>query len=238
MAAAYALDEEERPPAWRRVLPWVIGGIVLLGIGWAIMAVMNQTVGKAKPEPPPTQAMLLPPPPPPPPPPPEQEKPPEPTETLKPVPVETPTPTPQKADAPAAVSIDAASEAGGDAFGLKGGGPGGMGGTGATGTGTGPAGGGGVIDNFYGRNLARALQEKVADDKRLARQVFSADFNIWIDPQGRVTRVMMVRDSSDAKRDAALQALLEAVRGLDPPPASLRFPQKITVRGQRGGSFG
>lgn len=220
----------------RRYLPWLVGGLVLLGLGYALYSAMTGTVGKEKKEPPTMTAMLLPPPPPPPPPPP-QEKPPEPIETLKPVPVETPTPTPQKADAPAAVSIDAASEAGGDAFGLKGGGPGGMGGTGATGTGIGPA-GGGVIDNFYGRNLARALQEKVADDRHLARQIFSADFNIWIDPQGRVTRVTMVRDSNDAKRDAALQALLETVRGLEPPPVSLRFPQKITVRGQRGGSFG
>ena len=221
----------------RKALPWLLGALALIGLVWGIYAATQLTVGKEKKAPPTTTALLLPPPPVPPPPPPV-EKPPEPTETLKPVPVETPTPTPQKADTPAAVSIDAASEAGGDAFGLQGGGPGGMGGVGSTGTGTGLA-GGGVIDNFYGRNLARALQERVGDDKRLARQVFTADFNIWIDAQGRVTRAVLVRDSNDGKRDASLTALLETVRGLDPPPASLRFPQKITVRGQRSsGGFG
>ena len=231
MAEAYALDDEEAPTGLRRWLPWIIGAVVLLGAAYAVYSVMNLTVGKAKKEPPTMTAMLLPPPPPPPPPPP-QEKPPEPVETTKPVPVETPTPTPQKADTPAAVSIDAASEAGGDAFGLKGGGPGGMGGAGATGTGAGPA-GGGISDAFYGRYLSGALQERVENEKKISRQVFTADFNIWIDGSGRVTKATLVRSSGEASRDAIVQALLEAVRGLDAPPASLRFPQKIAVRGRK-----
>lgn len=233
MARSDAFDDGSTGSV-RKALPWIVGALALFGLIYGIYAMTQMTVGKEKKAPPTTTALLLPPPPPPPPPPPK-EQPPEPVETTKPVPVETPTPTPQKADAPAAVSIDAASEAGGDAFGLQGGGPGGMGGVGSTGTGTGPV-GGGIIDNFYGRNLARALQERVADDRRLARQVFTADFNIWIDGQGRVTRAVLVRDSNDGKRDDALKVLLETVRGLDPPPASLKFPQKITVRGQRSGS--
>ena len=231
MAEAYALEDEPAPGGLRRWLPWIIGGVVLLVAAYLVYTVMNSTVGKAKKEPPTMTAMLLPPPPPPPPPPP-QEKPPEPVETTKPVPVETPTPTPQKADTPAAVSIDAASEAGGDAFGLKGGGPGGMGGVGSTGTGAGPA-GGGISDAFYGRYLSGALQERVENEKKISRQVFTADFNIWIDGSGRVTKAQLIRSSGDAGRDATVQALLEAVRGLDAPPASLRFPQKIAVRGRK-----
>ncbi len=233
MAGTYALaeDDNDAPKGVRRFVPLIIGVVLLIAAAVAMYIVMNSTVGKAKKEPPTMTAVLLPPPPPPPPPPP-QEKPPEPVETTKPVPVETPTPTPQKADTPAAVSIDAASEAGGDAFGLKGGGPGGMGGAGSTGTGAGP-GGGGISDAFYGRYLSGALQERVENEKKISRQVFTADFNIWIDGSGRVTKAVLVRSSGEASRDAIVQALLEAVRGLDTPPASLRFPQKIAVRGRK-----
>lgn len=221
-----------------KYLPYIVGVLVVIGLAYGIYAATQMTVGKEKKAPPTTTALLLPPPPPPPPPPP-QEQPPEPVEMDKPVPVETPSPQKAPDEAPAAVSINAAGEAGSDAFGLQSGSGTGMGAANSTGTGTGPAGGGGVIDNFYGRNLARALQDKVQDDRRLARQIFTAQFNIWIDGSGRVTRAQILRGSSDDKRDTALKALLEGVAGLEPPPASIKFPQKIAVQGRRSsGGFG
>lgn len=210
---------------------WVVLGVAaLLAAAYGLWSLTNSTVGKEKKAPPTTTALLLPPPPPPPPPPP-REQPPEPVETTKPVPVEMPTPTPQKADAPAAVSIDSAATGAGDSYGLQGGGPGGMGGVGSTGTGTGPA--GGVSDSFYGQNLRNALQQRIQDEDSVNRQVFSADFAVWVDPRGRVTRAEVLRTSGEARRDQKLLAILEATTDLDAPPASIRFPARITVRGRK-----
>lgn len=230
MASAAAFDDDDGAP--RKTWLWLVIGVVALALaGLGVWWVNGLTVGKDRKAPPTTTALLLPPPPPPPPPPP-QEKPPEPVETTKPVPVETPTPTPAKAaDAPAAVAIDAAATGAGDDFGLKGGGPGGMGGAGATGTGTGAA--GGISDSFYGQNLRNALQQRIQDADGINRQVFSADFAVWVDGGGRVTKAELLRSSGDAKRDQKLLALLQATNDLDAPPASIRFPARITVRGKK-----
>ena len=229
MTDARAFDDGDTP---NRTWLWIVIGVALLAAAsFGLWTLSNQTVGKEKKAPPTTTALLLPPPPPPPPPPP-QEKPPEPIETAKPVPVETPTPTPQKADTPAAVSIDSAPTGAGDSYGLQGGGPGGMGAVGSTGTGTGPA-GGGVSDAFYGQNLRNALQQRIQDADSVNRQIFSADFSVWVDARGRVTRAELLRSSGDAKRDQRLVAILEAANDLDAPPASIRFPARITVRGRK-----
>jgi outer membrane biosynthesis protein TonB len=228
MAKDAAFDDGHEPN--RRWLWIVLGIVALAAIAYGIWTLSTAKVGKPKPAPPSTTALLLPPPPPPPPPPP-QEKPPEPTETTKPVPVEVPTPTPAKAEAPAAIAVDAAPTGAGDSFGLQGGGPGGMGGVGSLGTGTGAA--GGVSDGFYRQNLRNALQQRIQDDDRVNHQVFSADFSVWVDGGGRVTKAELLRTSGDTKRDQQLLAVLQATAGLDAPPASVRFPARITVRGRK-----
>ncbi len=228
MADSASFDDGHEP---NRSWLWIALGVMLLAAaGYGIWSLSNATVGKEKPAPPSTTALLLPPPPPPPPPPPE-EKPPEPVETTQPVPVDNPTPTPAKADTPAAVAIDAAPTGAGDSFGLQGGGPGGMGGVGSTGSGTGAA--GGVSDGFYGQNLRNALQQRIQDQDGVNRQVFSADFAVWVDARGHVTKAELLRSSGDAKRDQRLVAVLEATTDLDAPPASIRFPARITVRGRK-----
>jgi len=229
MAQSTAFDEGHEP---NRKWLWIVLGVVIAAaLGYGIWTLATGTVGKERKEPPTTTALLLPPPPPPPPPPP-REQPPEPVETTKPVPVETPTRTPAKAaEAPAAVSINAESTGAGDAFGLLGGGPGGMGGVGSTGTGTGAA--GGITDGFYGQNLRNALQQRIQEQDSVNRQVFSAEFSVWVDSRGRVTKAELLRSSGDAKRDQKLLAVLEATNDLDPPPTTIRFPARITVRGRK-----
>jgi hypothetical protein len=229
MADGAAFDDGYSP---NRKPLWIGLGILLLAAAvYGIWSLSNATVGKDKKEPPTTQALLLPPPPPPPPPPPE-EKPPEPEEVVKPVPVDVPTPTPEKpADSVAATTVDAAPTGAGDSYGLQGGGPGGMGGSGANGTGTGAA--GGISDGFYGQNLRNALQQRIQDQDSVNRQIFSADFSVWVDGGGRVTRAELLRTSGDAKRDQKLLAILLATNDLDTPPASIRFPARITVRGRK-----
>jgi hypothetical protein len=130
------------------------------------------------------------------------------------------------------VAIDAAAEAGTDSFGIRGGGAGGMGGSGATGTGTGAAGGLGA--GFYSGYLQNALRTAVQNDKRVRNLVFKAIFAITVDGQGNIIQASLVDGSGDAKRDEMLLAVLQAVRGLEPPPPSIKFPARIVVSGRRG----
>src|SRR5262249_8143209 len=94
-------------------------------------------------------------------------------------------------------------------------------------------GGGGGNETFYRRYLSSALQERVQSDNRVNRQVFTADFAITVTPGGTVSSVSLLRSSGKDDRDAALRSLLERIRGLDSPPRSMSFPQRITVRGRR-----
>ncbi len=231
-------DSFETPQASvvARVLPIVIGLLIVAGIGWFIWAQLGTVVGVKKDEPPPVAVNLdvLPPPPPPPPPPPEpQEKPPEPSP-------EAPTPNPEpspKPDAPAPMQIDGPAQAGADAFGLssgKGGGIGAPGGTGTcVGTNCGGVVGGTFSDGFYRRALSDALQREIERNRKLGRMVFSAFFLVTIGPDGRVTKVTLDQSSGDSERDQLLLSTIEGARGLEAPPRSVKFPQRIKVTGKR-----
>ena len=218
----------------RRWLVPAIAAVLLLALAYFIFQALTDVRGVAVPAAPQTVIDMLPPPPPPPPPPPEPtpEKPPEPTDA--PTPAPTPAPAPE---APAPMQIDSAAQAGADSFGLQAGSGAGAGAPGSTGTCLGPncgkAASGGISDAFYARYLSGALQEKIQGEGRVNRFVFSADFSITISPAGRVSDATLLRSSGDRRRDEILLAVLQAVAGLDAPPASIRFPQKITVRGRR-----
>ena len=76
------------------------------------------------------------------------------------------------------------------------------------------------------------MQQRVEREGKVNRQVFSADFAISI-AGGRVSSVKLVRSSGDDRRDQLLAQVLASVSGLNAPPASLHFPQRITVRGRK-----
>lgn len=209
--------------------------LLVLGIAWYIWQSASGVRAVQVEEQPPVISELLPPPPPPPPPPPKpQDTPPEPVD--KPTPAPTPSPTPDK-PAPAPMQMNAEAQAGASS-GIAAGTGGGIGAPGGTGTcvGTNCFGGGpvgGISDGFYARNLSNALQRRVERDRQLSRMVFTADFAIWVSPAGAVTRADLVRSSGDSKRDAMLKTIIENASGLDAPPASFKFPRRITVKGQR-----
>ncbi|MBO9579648.1 MAG: TonB-dependent receptor [Sphingobium sp.] len=232
--------EPERSSRLMSILLWAIGALLVVAFAWYVYHQLTAVRGVSITEDPKSMVDVvpLPPPPPPPPPPPEpKEKPPEPTEQPQPSPVEAPK-TPQQQAAP--VSINAPAQAGTDSYGLRAGNGGGIGAPGGGGTCLGTncgaaAGGGGMSEAFYRRYLSSALQERVQDDEKLSRLVFSADFTLNVTPDGRVTGVQFLsgRGRSDDETMKKLAAILAAVRGLNPPPAAMEFPQKVTVRGRR-----
>lgn len=219
-------------------LPLIIGVIViaLLGFGiWYLVTSIDSV--KRTPAPLPTIEFVPPPPPPPPPPPESMEQPPEPIEQ------ETiPEPTPeqpqaeQQEDTPQAVSMDATGEAGSDSFGIQSGSGKGMGAPSSSGTCVGPNCGvksGGIGDGFYRKYLRDFLQETVRSDDKVNKKTFKADIRIWISG-GRITQAEVI-NSSDSKLDSALIAALKAARDVDAPPASMKFPQRITITGRQSG---
>lgn len=209
----------------------VVGVLFALWLVWYLYTALTGVHGvEVKNETPVISPLLPPPPPPPPPPPKPQEKPPEPTD--KPTPSPSPEPKPQ---APAPMQMNAEAQAGATG-GLVSGTGGGIGSPGSSGTCVGPncgVGNGGITDGFYARALSSALQARVQRDSKLSRMVFAADFAIWVNASGAVTRADLVKSSGDSKRDAMLKALIEGVSGLDAPPASFKFPRRITVKGRR-----
>ncbi|MFZ4288175.1 energy transducer TonB family protein [Variovorax sp. HJSM1_2] len=177
--------------------------------------------------------------PPPPPPPPEPEKPPEPTpekikpEVVEPKPEPVDTPEPPKDDTPPSpskdlgdpVTIDGPAQAGTDAFGIGAGKGGGM--TGGR--------GGGLGSGSYGRYVANALQQALARDPRTRQLAFDdIQLDLWLDTEGRTTRVQLVKSTGNTQSDEAVLAMVREMARIDEsPPASARFPMRVSMRGRR-----
>jgi TonB family protein len=221
------------PPAfWRRWGGYAIGAVVALiavAVVWYLLAGTASTKREA-----PSTPMLVLQPPPPPPPPPQPEKLPEPEkvkpEVVEPKPEPTPaepkpaedTPNPAK-DLSDPVTMNADGQAGTDAFGIGAGKGGGMSGSGA--------GGGNAT---YGRYFGYVLQQALSRDERARRLVFLMQVNVWLDPNGRLTRVELVHGSGNADTDQAVLTALRSIEKVDErPPASLQFPQRVTLQGKR-----
>lgn len=173
-------------------------------------------------------------PPPPPPPPPEPEKLPEPTPEKvqpevrepEPTPAEAPkddsTPSPNK-DLGDPVTMDSAAQAGTDAFGIAAGRGGGM-----------TGGGGGLGAGSYSRYFSNALQQAFSRDARTRQLVFDdIRLDVWLDADGRVNRVQLVQGTGNQQTDEAVQAMVRDFRSDEKPPASLRSPVRISIKGRR-----
>jgi periplasmic protein TonB len=133
------------------------------------------------------------------------------------------------------MQMDADAQAGGDAFGIGAGKGTGMGPPSATGTGTGVAQAPTISDNFYRRYLSGEMQAAIRDNDAINRRVFTAEVTVWIEPNGRLTRADVVRSTGDEKVDDQIRKSLLAMRALDAPPPSMRFPQRVSVRGRQSG---
>lgn len=208
----------------------VLAVLLVLGVGmwWLLFKDTASTRRVVTPPP----MLTLPPPPPPPPPPPEKPPEPEtPEDTVtepepldEPIPAEEPTPTPDTADP---VTMDADGQAGTDSFGIQAGSGGGSAGVGS----------GGAGNATYGRYLGYVMQQAIARDPRLRRLAFQLQVNVWMESDGRLSRVELLRGSGNDEADAAvLEALRQIGRVDQRPPATLDFPARVRVQGRRPGA--
>jgi len=216
-----AMDEFEENWTSKIRSAWLPVTIFVVVAG-AIAYFLHDTGGIRREAPPlPTLIATLPPPPPPPPPQkqPEMEK--------KVEDVQKPVEQQQKVtDAPKPVTINGPAQAGNDAFNVGAGSGGGEIGSGS-----------GFGDENYGRFMSSTIQQAVQSNERTSSFVGTAEVDVWIDAEGHVTRASIARTSGDPMTDQDLVAVLQGMPTLEePPPSSLRFPQRIRIGGKRRGT--
>lgn len=213
---------------WRRWGGYAIGATILIVLTAVVWYLLADTASTKREVSTPPMLML----PPPPPPPPEPEKLPEP----EPDPVEPeviPDPTPSPVDTPddappaptpgEAVTIDGAAQAGTDAFGI------------AAGRGNGMTGTGGGVGS-YASYLAQGFQTALQRDPRTRTLAFDdIRYNVWLDANGKTTRVELIKSSGNPATDEAVLAVIREFDSNTPPSASQRFPVRITSKSRRPG---
>jgi protein TonB len=199
-------------------LPVAIGVLIVLGVVLGLVRLVSGM--KDKPDTPkrevPQVVKIIRPPPdvPPPPPPPPEEK------VEEPLPQDTPEPEPTDEAPPGEqLGLDAEGVAGGDAFGLAAR----KGGSDIIG------GGGGAAFAFYTGMLKDGILDALSDDERVRKGNYKLTVRIWVAPDGRVERIVLVDSTGNAELDAAVeQALGRMNRVREAPP--LEMPQPVTLR--------
>jgi TonB family protein len=151
--------------------------------------------------------------------------------------VQTPQPAaPPKAPAaqPQQLTVNGPPQAGGDAFGLAAGKGGGQAVVGGDGPGGAGGGGGAFAESAYYRYAAALMQQAVQNDDRVTRSAFTLDLRLWIDGEGKVTNAAIAKSSGDNTLDRQVVVVVEGMKRFDqPPPASMKFPLRVTIRGRR-----
>jgi TonB family protein len=173
--------------------------------------------------------VTLPPPPPPPPPP----KPPEPEKVLETPKLQEPKladkppdKAPPKPQQPPASPLTAEAGTGANPYGL------------AVGDGSGNVIGGNGDSNgsylSYGRIVSGDVQAALRHDDALRFARFSAELRIWLDANGKVTRVQLAASSGDPAVDRAVERSLSGLTMAEPPPKDMPQPIRLRTRAEPG----
>lgn len=217
---------------WRSHGGLIIGAlaiVVLAAIVWSLLSGTASTKREVAA----TPMLMLPPPPPPPPPEPEKLPEPQPDKVkpevadIKPSAVDKPqddSPSPSK-DNSDPVTIKGDAQAGGDAFGVRAGSGGGSSGSGN----------GGVGNSTYSRYVSSVLQQALARDPRTRQLVFDdIRLDVWLAADGKTARVQLVQGTGNVATDEAVLAMVRDLDRIDErPPASMRFPMRVSMKGRR-----
>jgi TonB family protein len=161
-------------------------------------------------------------PPPPPPPPPKQEKLPEPELEKEKVDIEEiPEEMPEVADdappAGDALGLDAEGGAGSDSFGL-----------------VGRKGGRGLLAGdpyaYFAGRLQDAIQDALAENKKVRSESYSIVVKVWVSPYGAVEQVKLARSTGNPSTDAAIREVLAGLTNMAyTPPEGMPQPVRLRI---------
>lgn len=214
---------------WLRRLPMLIG--VVLSLALAVAVYLLKDLFQKQPSTKRTvqQITVLQPPPPPPPPP--VQKPPEPEvkeekiEEPEPEPEKEPEQAPEQSEEPPGdqLGVDADGGAGSDAFGLaaRKGGRSLLGGT------------AGSVIHWYGGQVRQTLVDELhalLEDTPARKTGYSATLEIWIGPDGRLSRAELAGSSGKPEVDQAIRNALPRLRLAMPKPPPENMPQPVKIR--------
>lgn len=196
---------------FRRYLPAIIGGIIVIGAIFVIVNLISNMEEKPAKKEKKIQAITLAAPPPPPPPPPKVERPPD----------QEPE---QKIDQPEPKPIDDEPPPGPP--GPKGDGEPSANGTGAPCVGNcvpgGRAGGGGGDPlKYYGATLKREINEYLADKEDLTEKSYSAWIKVWIEPDGTIVKFELAKSSNDTEIDTIIKKHMSKFKKISEPAVGI-----------------
>jgi protein TonB len=208
--------------------------VVLLVAGALVWHFASDTAGVKRAEAPRITTVI---PIPPPPPPPKVKPPPEKVEDTIKTPVDKPTVAPKPSEAPKPsdnqpkqMTMNAPAQAGNDGFNI------------AAGDGSGMAGstGGGRFGNAsYAQYMVYTLQQAIERDKQVqdaggAR--FAGTLNLWMEPNGHITKVTIAQSTGDTKIDDAVVNAVQTLGKVDePPPPATTYPVIVKLQGRQPG---
>ena len=219
---------------WRRLIKPVIALLVLLGIAALLWHFAHDTAGVRR-EAVSNVITIIPLPPAPPPP--KQKPPPEKVREVIRTPVDKPTYSPRPSEVPRPhdnqprqMTMDAPAQSGTDGFNIGAGDGGGMLGSGGSGQ---------FGNASYAQYMVYTLQHAIENDKRVQDAGglrFSGNINLWMEPNGRITKVTLVKSTGDGKLDAAVIGAVETLGKVDePPPPAATFPVLVKLQGHQVG---
>jgi hypothetical protein len=214
-----SMQGKKKPP-----LPVIIGGVVLVGGVVAFFIFHNGDDDGGSPAPKNEIKMIsLPPPPPPPPPPPKQQEPPKPDEPKF---QKEEAPTDEKPPDKAPEPQLSTSIQGNDASGLgSGNGGGGFGGGG---------GGRGSKFGYYAGQVKNRIVDALRTNKKTRSAVMDVQVRVWLDTNGKITKVSLAKSTGDSALDAAIKSeVLADVSLKEPPPQGMPMPIVMHFRAKR-----
>jgi protein TonB len=209
LSIEFSPEIQQRVFPARRIVLGVVVVLFLAGIVAVVRAVMSEDPPRSRVV---QTVSLLPPPPPP-----IEEKLPEPEIKEE---VVIPEPQPMQQDDPAAsadLGVDADGAGSGDGFGL-----------------VGKKGGRDLLDGgpfgWYGSLLGADIQDSLAERKRLRQVKYTAVLDLWINKDGRIEKVELVRTSGNRDLDTTLRmAVAEVGKVREPPPPEMPQPVRLQV---------
>ncbi|MGZ8219370.1 energy transducer TonB family protein [Methylomagnum sp.] len=213
---------------WLRRLPMLIGVVLSLAIALGVYFLKDLFQKQPTTKRTVQQITVLPPPPPPPPPevkppPPEMKE--EKIEEPEPEPEKEPEPAPEQAEEPPGdqLGVDGEGGAGSDAFGLaaRKGGRSLLGGS------------AGSVIHWYGGQVKQTLVDELhalLEETPARRSGYSVTLEIWIGPDGRLSRAELAGSSGKPEVDQAIRAALPKLRLAMPKPPPENMPQPVKIR--------